>query len=93
MVTTEFLIAWAAVSAGFSLSTVWNVANLSQSMVLPTLFQITVKQTPTYTKQLKLEDIARESPKEPCKWESMSEAAQDIKVLMLTLDGTPLPVS
>ena len=89
MVTIELLTAWAAVSAGISLSMVWNVANLSLSMVLPTLLQITVKQTPTYTEQLRLEDIARGSPKEPYEWASMSETAQDIKVLMLTLGGTP----
>jgi len=88
-VTIELLNAWAAVSAGISLSMVWNVANLSLSMVLPTLLQITVKQTPTYTEQLRLEDIARGSPKEPYELASMSETAQDIKVLMLTPGGTP----
>ena len=90
---TEFVAAWIAVSAGISPSTVWNAANLSPLTVLPILVQITVKQTPTYIERLKLEGTVKESPKEPCEWESMSETAQDLKVLMLTPDGTQLPVS
>ena len=87
---TEFVAAWIAVSAGISPSTVWNVANLSPLMVLPTLLQITVKQTPTYTEQLRLEDTVKESPKEPCEWESMLETASGRNlVLMPTPDGTP----
>ena len=87
---TEFVAAWIAVSAGISPSTVWNAANLSPLTVLPILVQITVKQTPTYTERLKLEGTVKESPKEPCEWESMSETASGRNlVLMLTPDGTP----
>ena len=91
--TTELRSAWIAVSAGISPSMVMNVAIQWLSMVLLTFKQTTAKQTPTYTEQLRLEDITRGSPKEPYEWASMSETAQDLKVLMLTPDGTQLPVS
>ena len=87
---TEFVAAWIAVSAGISPSMVMNVAIQWLSMVLPTLLQITVKRTPTYTEQLRLEDTVKESPKEACEWASMSETAWGRNlVLMPTPDGTP----
>ena len=88
--TTELLTAWIAVSAGISPSVVWNVANLSPLMELCTFIETIAKQITTYTEQLRLEDTVKESPKEPCGWESMSETAWGRNlVLMPTPDITP----
>ena len=51
--------------------------------------QIMEEQTATFTKLLRLEDTAKESPREPFEWESMSVAARDRKLQMRILDGTP----
>ena len=93
MATSESLDVSAAVRDGFSLSMVWNVANLSPLMVWCIFMQIMEEQTATFTKLLRLEDTAKESPREPFEWESMSVAARDRKLQMRILDGTPWPES
>ena len=75
MATTGSVVAWIAVSAGTSPSMVWNVADHSPLMALTTFFKTTAKQTPTYTKHLRLEATAREFPQESFEWELMSEIA------------------
>ena len=69
MATTGSVVVWIAVSAGTSPSTEWNVADHSPLMVCLTLLQTTAEQTPTYTKQITLEDTAREFLQEPSEWE------------------------
>ena len=69
MATTGSVVVWIAVSAGTSPSTVWNVTVRSPLMAFITLQQTTAEQTPTYTKQITLEVIAREFPQEPSEWE------------------------
>ena len=93
MATSESLSVSAAVRDGFSPSMVWNVANLSPLMAWCLSPQITEEQTRTFTKLLRLEDTAKESPREQFEWELMSVAAWDGKLQMLLLDGTPLPES
>ena len=93
MATSESLDVSAAVRDGFSLSMVWNVANLSPLMVWCIFMQIMEEQTATFTKLLRLEDTAKESPREPFEWESMSVAAWERKPQTLILDGTPWPES
>ena len=75
MATSGLLSAWLAVSAGISPSMEWNAENLSLLMALCTSLQTTAEQTPTYTKQLRLEATVRESLREQFEWESMSETA------------------
>ena len=55
--------------------------------------EITEKQTATFTELLRLDDIAKESPREPFEWESMSVAVWERKLQRLILDGTPWPES
>ena len=93
MATSESLDVSAAVRDGFSPLMVWNVADLSPLMAWCISPQITEEQTRTFTKLLRLEDTAKESPREPSEWESMSVAAWERKLQMLLLDGIPWPES
>ena len=87
--TSESATAWTAVRAGFSPSMVQSVANLSLSKAWCIFIEIMEKQTATFTELLRLEDTAKESPREPFEWESMSVAAWERKLQRLILDGTP----
>ena len=93
MATTGSVVVWIAVSDGTSRSTVWNVAAHSPSMALTTSFKTTGEQTPTNSKHLRLEVTAREFPREPYEWESMSEIAWVKYPEMLLPGGTPWPGS
>ena len=84
------VVAWIAVSAGFLPSTAWNVANLSPLMVLCTFIETTAKPITTFTEQLRLEDTARESPREPCEWESMSATAWGRNLALMLIPGGTL---
>ena len=88
---TEFVAAWIAVSDGISPSMVLNVSIHLPLMALLTFKQITADQITTYIRQLRLEDVARESPRDLCGWESKSETAWEkcLGIRMLILDITP----
>ena len=68
---------------------VQSVANLSPLMACCLFIEITEKQTATFTELLRLEDTAKESPREPFEWVLMSVVAWERKLQMLILDGTP----
>ena len=94
MAISELLTAWFAVSAGILLSMVLNAANLSPLLVLCTYKTTIATLISTSTAPVKLEDIARESPREPFEWDSTLETAGGRNlVLMLTPASTQSPVS
>lgn len=91
---SELLTVWFAVSAGILLSMALNAANLSPLLVLCTYTTTIAALISTSTAPVKLEDIARESPREPFEWDSTLEIAEGRNlVLMLPPAIIQSPVS
>ena len=76
MAISELLTVWVAVSAGILLSMALNAANLSPLLLLCTYKTTIAALISTSTAPVKLEDIARESPREPFEWDSTLEIAE-----------------
>lgn len=75
MATSGSVVVWIAVSAGTLPSTVWNVEDLSLSMVCTTSLTTTVERTRTSTKPDTLEGTAREFPRAQSEWDFTQEIA------------------
>ena len=87
MVISELRTVWFAVSAGILLSTVLNVVNPSPLLVLCIFKQTTATPISTFTAPVRLEDTARELPREPSKWDSRSATARERNLVLMPIPG------